>query len=163
MNFIQCMSVIQRNYYRYLDVRLEEFQIGAGQQFFLTYIYENEGITMFDLAKGGRFDKGTVTKGIQKLLEQGYVSVEIDEKDKRVRHLHTTSRAMPVIEKIYEIRKNWKDFLTEGMLEDDKKRLTQQLTVMAECSCRTLREISEKRESVNNGRNSRTEYTAGGK
>lgn len=121
MNFIQCMSVIQRNYYRYLDMRLEEFQIGAGQQFFLTYIYENDGITMFDLAKGGRFDKGTVTKGIQKLLEQGYVSVEIDERDKRVRHLHATSRAKPVIEKIYQIRKDWKAFLTKDMSEDEKE------------------------------------------
>ena len=144
MNFIQCMSVIQRNYYRYLDMRLEEFQIGAGQQFFLTYIYENDGITMFDLAKGGRFDKGTVTKGIQKLLEQGYVSVEIDERDKRVRHLHATSRAKPVIEKIYQIRKDWKAFLTKDMSEDEKERMTRQLAEMAENSYRTLREISEK-------------------
>ena len=152
MNFIQYMSVIQRNYYRYLDARLEKFRIGAGQQFFLTCIYEHDGITMFDLAKGGKFDKGTVTKGIQKLLEQDYISVAVDENDKRVRHLHITEKGIPLAREIYRIRREWREQLTTGLSEEESRRLTEQLREMAECSCRTLQTIAENKGECENGR-----------
>lgn len=49
---------------------------------------------MYGVAQLGHFDKGTVTKGIQKLAEHGYIRVETDEADNRYRLLYTTEKAV---------------------------------------------------------------------
>ena len=84
------ISIAYRLSNRFYDRVLSPYQIGCGQQFFLLRIYENQGISMYDLARMGRFDKGTVTRAVQKLEEQGYVRCVPDERDKRVRRLYTT-------------------------------------------------------------------------
>ena len=53
--------MIYRNTNRYFDMALSDTKISSGQYFFLGFISENEGLTMYDLAKMGGFDKGTVT------------------------------------------------------------------------------------------------------
>ena len=90
--FLKSISLMQRNTNRYFDAMLEEFQIGSGQQFFLLRIFEHDGITLYDLARTGGYDKGTATKAVHKLVDQGYVECVMDEMDKRVRHLHVTTR-----------------------------------------------------------------------
>lgn len=68
ITFLKYISIIQRNTGRYFDISLEPDHIGSGQQFFLLRIAENEGLTMLDLAQTGSYDKGTVTRAVQKLI-----------------------------------------------------------------------------------------------
>ena len=98
------VSILHRNTNRYFSSLLEKHRIGSGQQFFLLRIFENEGITMYDLAKLGNYDKGTVTKAVKKLADEGYVVVSVDAEDKRIRHLKTTPKAIPLIEGLYQMR-----------------------------------------------------------
>ena len=142
--FLKFISVIQRNTQKYFDSILEDYHIGGGQQFFLVHIYENNGITMYDLAKLGQFDKATVTKAVRKLEELGYVEVRIDETDRRIRHLFATEKAMPVVEKTYNVRKFWREALIEELAisEDEIYKIFKS---MAEQSCHTLEKLSEKK------------------
>ena len=64
--FLKFISIIQRNTARYFDLGLESDCIGSGQQFFLLRIAENQGITMFDLAQTGSFDKSNCYKSCAK-------------------------------------------------------------------------------------------------
>ncbi len=132
--FLKHISSIYRNTNRYLDISLEDKQIGAGQQFFLTYIYENKGITMYDLAKIGNFDKGTVTKAVQKLTEFGYVTSQTDEKDKRVKHLYATEKAEEILHRVYGIRNIWKKKVTKGLSEEEIDTVSKILDKMSENS-----------------------------
>lgn len=141
------ISIIQRNTNRYLDMVLEEEQIGCGQQLFLTYIYENPGITMYDLAKLGVFDKGTVTKAVQKMERQGYVKILTDEYDKRIRHLYVTEQAEKTVQKIYEVRKHWKEALAADLSLQEEKELLKLLTRMAQYSCEEISNTIEKKEN----------------
>ena len=95
------ISIAYRLSNRFYDRVLSPYQIGCGQQFFLLRIYENQGISMYDLARMGRFDKGTVTRAVQKLEEQGYVRCVPDERDKRVRRLYTTDMVEPILSLIH--------------------------------------------------------------
>ena len=81
-------SILYRCSQKYYDKVLSDFQLGSGQLPFLIFIYENEGITMNGLAQMGCYDKGTVTKGVQRLEEAGYVTSEVSPQDKRVRFLN---------------------------------------------------------------------------
>ena len=144
--FLKSISLIQRNTNRYFDNMLGEYQIGSGQQFFLLRIFEHNGITMYELAQTGGYDKGTVTKAVQKLVEQGYVECTMDPIDKRVRHLHVTPDGMPVVERIYDIRDQWKEQLIHVFGEMEEEKIVALLEMMAEASCSAIKEIGVKKE-----------------
>lgn len=114
--------------------------MGCGQQYFLTYIYEHDGITMYDLAKAGHFDKGTVTKAVQKLMDLEYVVTKTDKKDKRVKHLHATEKAADAVELIYRTRNEWKKALLSDFTPEEEEIFVRQLEKMAQASCRILKE-----------------------
>ncbi|GAB2046045.1 MarR family transcriptional regulator [Agathobaculum sp. TL06] len=142
ITILRYISLLQRNTRRYFDLMLEQDQIGSGQQFFLLRIFENDGISMQDLARLGSFDKGTVTRAVQKLVIEGYVRTEADPQDKRVRHIYLTERARPLIDHVYQIRDYWTEALTRGLREEEKQRLLGALRDMAERSSATLEALS---------------------
>lgn len=142
ITILRYISLLQRNTRRYFDLMLEQDQIGSGQQFFLLRIFENDGISMQDLARLGSFDKGTVTRAVQKLVIEGYVRTEADPQDKRVRHIYLTERARPLIDHVYQIHDYWTEALTRGLREEEKQRLLGALRDMAERSSAMLEALS---------------------
>lgn len=113
------ISIAYRMANRFYDRALADWGIGCGQQFFLLRVYEHQGISMYDLARMGLYDKGTVTRAVQKLEELGYVRSEADEHDRRVRRLYTTERAEPVVRESYAARVRWNELLTQGMTPEE--------------------------------------------
>ena len=147
VTILKFISILQRNTNRYFDLMLEEYGIGSGQQFFFFFLYENQDINMLDLSRLGSFDKGTVTKAVQKLTEEGYVTITTDQNDKRVRHLHTTEKALPVIEKLYDVRNKWIDSILRNLDEDERLKLFNTLGDISDTSSAVIQKIiSEKGE-----------------
>ena len=103
-NFLISLSVLYRNTQKYFDRVLSRYDIGSGQLIFLLLIYEHDGITMQEVTRLSEVDKGTTTKSISRLIEQGYVEARVDEKDRRVRRLHTTGKSADIMRDIYEYR-----------------------------------------------------------
>lgn len=118
-NFILNMSVLYRNMMKYFDRVLSQYDIGSGQLIFLTYINENEGCTMNDVTNVCEVDKGTTTKSINRLIEQGYVQTRADEKDKRSKRLYTTTQATEVMNAIYKYRNECRNVLAKDVDFDD--------------------------------------------
>ena len=125
------ISIIHRHGQRFFDRELFE-GVKSGQQFFLVRIYENQGISMQELAGLGYFDKGTVTRAIQKLEELSLIRCQVDEADRRIRHLYTTPAARPIVENLYETRQKWNRILTSGMTEQEADEAQRLLGKMAE-------------------------------
>lgn len=118
-NLLMNTSILYRSMQKYFDKRLQDYDIGAGQLLFLILIYENEGISMQNLAAMGSFDKGTITKGIAKLEELGFVTVSLHKDDKRVRLLYTSDKTKEVISDVYLLRREWWERITQGMRVED--------------------------------------------
>lgn len=125
-------SIIYRQSSRYADQELYGTMIGYGQQFFLVQIYEEPGISVLDLAKISHFDKGTVTKAVQKLEEHGYIRWEADKQDRRIHHLYTTDKTESIISRVYKIRENWNKILMGDMNPEEVRQAEQLLSKMAE-------------------------------
>lgn len=125
-------SVLYRCSQKYYDKQLLNYDIGAGQLLFLLLIYENEGISMNALAEKGCYDKGTITKGIQKLEEQGYVKSIGNPEDKRVRCLYTTAACEALIGEIYLIRRAWWERLTKDMSQEEVEIFLKMQTKMSD-------------------------------
>lgn len=111
-------SVLYRCNQKYYDKVLSEYGIGYSQFVFLTAIFENEGISMNELANGGSYDKGTITKSIAKLEENDYVRIVDSKKDKRAKELYTTQKAMSIMPKLYSIRQEWLNYLSSDLDEE---------------------------------------------
>lgn len=121
------ISILYRCGQKYYDKRLSNYQIGAGQILFLILIYENEGINMQELAAYGCFDKGTITKGMQKLEEQGFIKSIPDVCDRRIRRLYTSDKTKDIISQIYMIRREWWERLCKDMDSEELRQLENSL------------------------------------
>jgi len=113
-------SVLYRCNQKYYDKVLSEYDLGYSQFVFLASIYEQEGITMSELAANGSFDKGSITKAIQKLIDMDFVHIENSEDDKRSKKLYTTEKTRELMPKLYLVRQEWVSYLTNDLTEDEK-------------------------------------------
>lgn len=143
------ISLLQRHTKRYFDLLLHHDHIGSGQQYFLLRIYENDGITMQELANIGGFDKGTATRAVQKLRQQGLVCIETDIQDHRIRHIHITDKASALVNHIYKVRDAWMNTIMQDLPEETKALLLSALDKMAIRSESALDVLSTSHEYLN--------------
>lgn len=112
-------SILYRCNQKHFDKQLSAYDLGYTQLILLTQIYENEGISMNELAILGVFDKGTITKSIQRLEELQYVRIENSEVDKRAKQLYTSEKAQEIMPKLYDMRSKWLSYLSSGIPADE--------------------------------------------
>ncbi|MBR2534296.1 MAG: anaerobic ribonucleoside-triphosphate reductase activating protein [Erysipelotrichaceae bacterium] len=112
-------SILYRCNQKHFDKLLSRFDIGYTQLILLTQIYENEGISMNELAIMGVFDKGTITKSIQRLEQLSYVRIENSEADKRSKLLYTTDKTQVIMPELYRMRSEWNSYLSSELSSDE--------------------------------------------
>ena len=108
-------SAIYRCSQKYYDKLLAEHNLGYTQFILLRQIYESEGIGMNELAARGCFDKGTITKSIQKLEQLNYVKIENSDTDKRSKILICTEKTRDLMPVLYNLARTWYSYLTEDV------------------------------------------------
>ncbi len=114
-NLGRYISIFDRLMRMYYDHGLSEFEIGWGQQFYVEYLYDHPGASPQEMATCIRVDKATLTKMIKKLTEVGYIRVVGDDRDRRVKHLYLTERAIPAAKQIKNIHAEFYNALSSGI------------------------------------------------
>lgn len=112
-------SILYRCNQKHYDKLLAKYEIGYTQMILLTQIYENEGISMNELANAGVFDKGTITKSIQRLEQLSYVRIENSELDKRSKLLYTTEKTRDIMPDLYRMRSDWNSYLSVDLSPEE--------------------------------------------
>lgn len=112
-------SILYRCNQKYYDKALSAYGIGYTQLILLTQINEHEGISMNELAANGSFDKGTITKSIQKLESNQYVRIENSLDDKRSKLLFTTEKSRKILPNLYLLKQEWWNYLSQDLNEDE--------------------------------------------
>ena len=115
----RCVSIFDRLMKMYYDHGLSEFEIGWGQQFYVEYLYEHPGATPQEMTDRFRVDKATLSKTIRKLSEVKYIRVDGDEKDRRVKHLYLTEKAVPAAQRIKQIHAEFYDTFSKGLTREE--------------------------------------------
>lgn len=128
----RAVSIFDRLMKMYYDRGLSEFEIGWGQQFYVEYIYEHPGATPQEMTDRFRVDRATLTKTIRKLTEVEYIRVEGDEKDRRVKHLYLTDKALPAAKRIKEIHAEFYETFRSGLTSDELETAERLLLKMAD-------------------------------
>ncbi len=112
-------SILYRCSQKYYDKALAKYNLGYTHLLFLLKIYENEGLTMNELASFGSFDKGTITKSLKVLEQFGYVDIINNQFDKRSRCLYTSDKANKIIPELYILRQQWQEYLFKDISSFD--------------------------------------------
>lgn len=126
------VSIFDRLMKMYYDRGLAEYEIGWGQQFYVEYLYAHPGASPQEMAERIRVDRGTLTKIIKKLSEVGYIRVENDENDRRVKHLYLTEKAIPAAERIKKIHAEFYETLSQDISPEEMELTEQTLQRMAD-------------------------------
>lgn len=150
------ISILYRNTQKYFDRALEPFKLTYGQLPVLLFIYEHEGTTMQNIVENGQYDKGTVTKNVQKLENLGYIKIEPSKQDKRQKLLYPTKKSASVIAKIYQIRQDWWMNTIEGIdtaeiliFEEIYQKLSMNITKSADLDLSEVRFYSLQTMTLN--------------
>lgn len=114
-NLGRYISIFDRLMKMYYDRGLSTFEIGWGQQFYVEYLYDHPGASPQEMVEYIRVDKATLTKIIKKLAKVDYIEVIGDERDRRVKHLYLTEKAIPAAKQIKKIHADFYDVLSAGI------------------------------------------------
>ncbi|MBR2805985.1 MAG: anaerobic ribonucleoside-triphosphate reductase activating protein [Oscillospiraceae bacterium] len=113
------ISALYRFAQKFFDKNLAPFNLGSGQFIYLMEIYEHEGISMQRLTDIIGMDKGTTTKSIKKLLDEGYIDIRADDQDKRVKRMYVTDKTAKIINDLYRIRTEFTSQILKDRSDDE--------------------------------------------
>ena len=116
-DFLMNISVLYRSTQKYYDRMLQSINITYAQLPILIMIFEHEGISMREIAQSGFYDKGTISKNVKHLEQQGYIHIYTSKQDKRNKELYTSDLAKQNMSTIYSIRRNWWQHLIQHIDE----------------------------------------------
>lgn len=128
----QYVSIFDRLMKMYYDRGLSGYEIGWGQQFYVEYLYDHPGASPQEMVEYIRVDKATLTKIIKKLTEIGYIQVFGDSRDRRVKHLYLTEKAVPAARQIKKIHAEFYADFSAGIAPEELSSTEQALERMAD-------------------------------
>lgn len=126
------ISFLYRYEQIYIGKQIEPYGFGSGQFPFLMRLYQEDGINQETLSEHQKLDKGTTTRAIQKLVDEGYVFRERDEKDKRSYRIFLTEKGKKVEPDMKKIASDWENIIFSNFDDSQKKELMKLLRIMFE-------------------------------
>ena len=129
------ISILYRYRQNYLSRKLEPFNIGSGQYFFLLVLSKNNGISQEGLSDYLKIDKATTAKAVKKLEKEGYVTRTVDTADKRAYQVYLTQRGWELVPLIEKYINDWERLVTAGFTENESRLLERLLEKMAQNAC----------------------------
>ena len=134
---------------RLMRVRADQHARSTGmtraQWVVLVWLERQPGITQNELAALVEVEPITIARLVDRLEARGVVERRLDPSDRRVRRLHLTPAAAPLLEVIHAYRRDSHLVLTEGVPADDLSRILAGLTTMKSNL------LDEKRDSAEAG------------
>ena len=115
------VNLIYRYAQSYTDDKLAKFQLSSGTYAFLLFLNRKDGVSQNYISAELNVDKAMSARSIKKLIELGYVSKDVDEKDSRAFKLHITDRGREIVPEIIGIMEEWISFISEGSTEEEYK------------------------------------------
>ena len=140
------VSMIHRTRMMYLNDKMKDMDITAGQFPFIVVLSHEEGITQEELAAHFHIDKGTVARALRKLEDKEYLFRKVDSLNRRRYLIYLTEKGRRAVPKIISIDKEWENSMCTKFSKEEYQNLFNILKVLAGNS---LEKIDENRENIN--------------
>jgi len=140
------MSMIHRTHMMYLNDKMKDMDITAGQFPFIVVLSHEEGITQEELAAHFHIDKGTVARAIRKLEDKEYLFRKVDSLNRRRYLIYLTEKGRRAVPQIINIDNEWENSMCSKFSNEEYQNLFNILKVLAGNS---LEKIDKNRENTN--------------
>jgi DNA-binding MarR family transcriptional regulator len=125
------VSMIHRTRMMYLNDKMSDLDISAGQFPFILILSEEEGITQEEMAAHFHIDKGTVARALKKLEDNEYLFRKIDSENRRRYLIYLTEKGRKSVPQIINIDNEWEDNLCSKFSEFEYEKLFDILKILA--------------------------------
>lgn len=99
---------------------LEELKLTQNEVDVLLFLSNNKPLdTAKDITKYRSISKSLISKSVDSLTKKDYLSHEVDEIDRRSIHLKITPTAIPIVERLHEIQKEYFDLLLHNVTDEE--------------------------------------------
>lgn len=121
--YMHNFSIIHRYSVMHHIKDMKESPVAGHTMGYIVYIHKNPGASQEDIVDFFKLNKGTVAKGIKKLLEEGYVSRKQNEADRRAYQLYLTEKGIELHARSEQSLNEFNDILTKGLTEAEQQTL----------------------------------------
>lgn len=141
--FMKNINIIGRCAGMFRSDKLKDTGLGACHHSYILAVCRNPGISQDELAREICINKSNVTRHLAALEESGYVERKPSEQDKRVTLVFPTEKALDILPTVRSVIREWNEYLTEGMDEEELERFALTLSRIAE----RARQYSDREEN----------------
>lgn len=113
------INIISRCGAMYRTDRLAGTELGACHFPYILTLARNPGITQETLAKMVYINKSNVTRALAYLEQHGFVRRVQSETDRRVLLVYPTQKALDILPEIRSILKDWNEYITADINEEE--------------------------------------------
>ena len=101
------LYIFHKNHKKYLNDELSKYDLNLVQVLCIFRINKEEGLSQKDLSDGFYLTKGAITKAITKLENNGIISREKSEVDKRQYALKLTEKGKKLVPILEDLNADW--------------------------------------------------------
>ncbi len=113
-------SILHRLFLGHVHEGLKEFNIGSGQIMFLLELYYQDDVNQEALSRYLSIDGANTTRAIKKLEQEGYVTRQQDQADKRAYKIFLTDKAIEIKPQIFALISDWEDRLFQDLSAEER-------------------------------------------
>ncbi len=125
------VSMIHRTHMMFLNDKMGDMDITAGQFPFIAVLSNKEGITQDELADHFHIDKGTVARALKKLEDKEYLFREVDSLNRRRYLIYLTEKGKKAVPTVLNIEREWENSMCSKFSDIEYYNLFDILKVIA--------------------------------
>jgi MarR family transcriptional regulator for hemolysin len=126
-NFLFAVHDLARAIRLYADQKASRFGMTRAQWAVLAKVERTEGLKQTELAELMDLQPITLTRLIDRLCDNGLIERRADAEDRRVKRLHLTPAAAPVLKQLHALRSEITDAALQGFSAAEVTKLASQL------------------------------------
>lgn len=127
-------------YFKYLGQQFDKYDLSPNETLVLFFLKRNPKYnTAKDIMQYLEQTKGLISRSVESLSNKGYISTEVDMKDKRVVRLYITEKGQPFAEEIIRASADFTEMIAEGITNEEMRQYAIVMNKMA----KNLRKIEE--------------------
>lgn len=130
--YMHNFSIIHRYSIMHHLKHMKNNPICGHQMGYIVFIKKNPGASQEDIVEFFKLHKGTVAKGVKKLLDEGCVIRKQNESDRRAYRLYLTDKGEGIFSESEKSLEELNAILTSGMTEDEQEILLRLLNKMTQ-------------------------------
>jgi len=133
---------ITRNVNTFIGSQIAKYGIKEGQYEYFMHIYAFPGINQLELARLKNVGKGSVTKALKILEEDGFIERKVDKKDRRNFRCYISTKGEKIINDLIEVKMKSEETLFRGMKKEDRIQFYTYLDILYKNSIELLKKTN---------------------